>query len=180
MNRYGQSNKWKRSWSSFPPGMSLLHARIGADIHTVSPEMHTHACRCTAPTEMFTLQSALTVHIQADMLDSWICACWHIYIWARLSWAGPWFGVTGLMPLPSGQRRGRSHNVTGMKAESCLSFTVTLQWHNLSSSLLSSQSWPRHWRGNVSAQLAVFSGDSYLLFHFLLWLLCFIWRCRRS
>ena len=74
---------------------------------------HTHAHTHTdavspAHTEMFTLQSVLNMHIQTDMSYSWICARWHIYIWARLSRAGLWFGVTGLMPLPSGHRRAES------------------------------------------------------------------------
>lgn len=72
--------------------------------HCYTPgSAHTHAHMHT-----FTLQSELHMHIQTDLSGSWVCACWHIYIWVRLSWSALWFGVTGLMPLPprGGQRRG--------------------------------------------------------------------------
>lgn len=96
---------------------------------------HTHTdVLSSACTGMFTLQSVMNMHIQTDMSDSWICARWHIYIWAGLSWPGLWCGVTGLMPLPLGSPEGGGGGATTWQAERCISFTVTLQWHNLSSS----------------------------------------------
>lgn len=68
---------------------------------------HTHADEPRpACADMFTLQPVPHMHIQTDMSGSRVSVCWHIYIRARLSWSGAWFGVTGLMLLPLGQCGG--------------------------------------------------------------------------
>lgn len=97
--------------------------------HTHCAWKHTHAHRCTG---LFALHSVLNMHIQTDTSDSWICACWHIYIWAWLSWPVPWCRVTGLMPLPPGYRWGGVTMWQERRQRDAFHSTVSVQWHNLS------------------------------------------------
>lgn len=121
------------------PSHRECHCNIPGSAQTYKPwawkQTHVHTCTqmyWSLRVEMFTLQSAFNMHIPTDMSDLWICACWHIYIRARLSRPGPWWGLTGLMPLPSGHRWGGVTTWQRCRQRDASHSTVSPRWHNLS------------------------------------------------
>lgn len=156
MKGYGQSNKWKQSWDSFPSGMSLLHTRISSGC--VHGNMHMQmnwgqrAQTCLryrqCLTCIFKLICQAHESVRADTF-TYEHGC---------RGAGPDLGWQVLCHCPWVGVEGRSHNVTEIRAERCLSFTVNLGWHGIFLSL-SPVYWGQQLCGNIwlYAQMTVYA-----------------------